>query len=320
MKNRIDHDRLFKELLTTFFVDFIELFLPDVGEYLDAGSLEFLDKEIFTDITEGKRYETDVIVKCRFRTKRELFFLIHTEHQAQREYEFAKRMFRYFSRLTEKYDIPVYPIALFSYEQPRKPEPKQYSVKFPDRVVLEFNYATIQLNRLNWRDYLARENPIASALMSRMGFTKEERVQVKKECLRMIARLRLDPARAKLLSGFVDTYLRLRAEERERLHAEMQKLPPKERKQIMELTTSWKEEGLQQGLQQGLEQGAASIVLRLLQRRLGELKASVIARIEALPLEKLERLSEALLEFNSIKDLNKWLRENAPTRPKRKAQ
>ena len=48
MKN---HDRLFKELLTLFFSDFIELFLPDLASYLDKSSLVFLDKEIFTDVT-----------------------------------------------------------------------------------------------------------------------------------------------------------------------------------------------------------------------------------------------------------------------------
>ncbi len=31
----IDHDRLFKELLTTFFVEFVEAFLPDVHAYLE---------------------------------------------------------------------------------------------------------------------------------------------------------------------------------------------------------------------------------------------------------------------------------------------
>jgi hypothetical protein len=29
----IDHDRLFKELLTTFFWEFIELFLPEITAY-----------------------------------------------------------------------------------------------------------------------------------------------------------------------------------------------------------------------------------------------------------------------------------------------
>ncbi len=47
----MDYDHLFKELLTTFFVEFVQLFLPDVAAYLDSASLEFLDKEIFTDVT-----------------------------------------------------------------------------------------------------------------------------------------------------------------------------------------------------------------------------------------------------------------------------
>lgn len=61
----IDHDRLFKELLTTFFVEFLELFLPEVVTYLQCNSLEFLDKEIFTDVTAGE-YEADLVVKARF--------------------------------------------------------------------------------------------------------------------------------------------------------------------------------------------------------------------------------------------------------------
>jgi hypothetical protein len=63
----IDHDRLFKELLTTFFVEFLELFLPEVAAYIERESLEFLDKELFTDVTAGERYETDLIVKAKFR-------------------------------------------------------------------------------------------------------------------------------------------------------------------------------------------------------------------------------------------------------------
>ncbi len=35
----IDHDRLFKELLSAFFLDFVELFLPEILPYLDTSSL-----------------------------------------------------------------------------------------------------------------------------------------------------------------------------------------------------------------------------------------------------------------------------------------
>jgi hypothetical protein len=39
----MDHDRLFKELLTNFFAEFVELLLPDVAQYMERDSLEFLD-------------------------------------------------------------------------------------------------------------------------------------------------------------------------------------------------------------------------------------------------------------------------------------
>src|SRR5438067_6946098 len=78
---RMDHDRLFKELLQTFFGDFIELFLPEVDAYLDRSTIEFLDKEVFTDVTAGERHEVDLLVKAKFRG-RDVFFLIHVENQS----------------------------------------------------------------------------------------------------------------------------------------------------------------------------------------------------------------------------------------------
>ncbi len=76
-----NHDRLFKELITTFFVEFIELFFPEVRGYLEIASIEFLDKEVFTDVTAGERHEVDIIVKARFRGL-ETYFLILVENQA----------------------------------------------------------------------------------------------------------------------------------------------------------------------------------------------------------------------------------------------
>ncbi|MEH1962492.1 MAG: hypothetical protein V7L05_22100 [Nostoc sp.] len=38
---------------------------------------------------------------------------------------------------------------------------------------------------------------------------REERPQVKAECLRLLTTLKLSPARMQLISGFVDMYLRL---------------------------------------------------------------------------------------------------------------
>ena len=133
----INHDKLFKELLTTFFVEFLELFVPGVARYLDKTSIVFLDKELFAG---EKRREADIVVRTRFKGK-DSFFLIHTEAQAQHQSEFPGRLFRYFAVLHEKFELPVYPIALLSYKSPRKMQRSYYSVRFPDLDVLRFNYA-----------------------------------------------------------------------------------------------------------------------------------------------------------------------------------
>jgi hypothetical protein len=73
-------------------------------------------------------------------------------------------------------------------------------------------------------------------------------------------------------------------------------------------------------LEQGQQKAVAAITLGLLRRQFGELKYSIIARIEALPPKKLEQLCEALPELASVKDLNVWLRGDAPARRKAKAK
>ncbi|MHC5761502.1 hypothetical protein [Nostoc sp.] len=48
-----------------------------------------------------------------------------------------------------------------------------------------------------------------------MNIPTEERPFVKAECLRLLATLKLGPARMQLISGFVDTYLRLDVTEKQ---------------------------------------------------------------------------------------------------------
>ena len=56
---RVSHDMLFKELLSMFFFEFIDLFLPQMGEYLDRSEITFLPQEYFTDNkTGGRRSES----------------------------------------------------------------------------------------------------------------------------------------------------------------------------------------------------------------------------------------------------------------------
>jgi hypothetical protein len=57
--------------------------------------------------------------------------------------------------------------------------------------------------------------------------------------------------------------------------------------------------------------GKQSLVLRLLNRRVGVIEPDTEAKVRVLSLSKLEELGEALLDFSQPSDLNQWLATNA---------
>jgi Domain of unknown function (DUF4351)/Putative transposase, YhgA-like len=298
----IDHDRLFKELLETFFWEFLELFLPEVLEYVSRDSLIFLPQEVFTDVTFGEKKEIDLLAQVKFRGENRVF-LIHIENQSYTQPEFERRMFHYFARLDEKYQLPIYPVVVFSFDEPKRPEKNQYLVNFPDKKVLEFNYVAIQLNRLNWRKFLNKPSPVTAALMAKMEFKPEDRPKVKLECLRMLATLKLDPARIELISGFVDTYLRLNDREEQSLQTELKQAGLVEEEKVMEIVTSW--------MEKGIETGEKGLVIRLLNRCFGSISNDLQQQINGLSIQKIEQLADSLLDFKSETDLINWLNQNS---------
>lgn len=300
----IDHDRLFKELLSTFFLEFLDLFLPEIASTLERDSLRFLPQEYFADLTAGEDKVIDLLAEVK-QAGEEVGFLVHVEAQATPESYFPRRVFFYFARLHQKYLQRVYPIVVFSFDEPYREQPHCYRVEFPGLKVLEFNFTSIQLNRLNWRDYLNQPNPVAAALMAKMRIAPEDRPKVKAECLRLLATLRLDPARMRLISGFVDTYLRLNPQETQVFQAEIGKLETNQQESVMEIVTSW----MERGVERGTEQATRSLVLRQLTRKLGELPEDVRSQLNTLSVAQLELLAEALLEFNSLSDLTAWLQQ-----------
>ena len=298
----INHDQLFKELLTTFFVEFLELFFPEVLEYLDTSSIQFVDKELFTDVSQGKKKILDVVALTKFQGQ-DYSFLIHIEAQASNKTDFNRRMFRYFCSLFLKYNRPIYPIVVFSYDSPLRPDKSNFTIDFPHGQILNFNYQVVQLNRLDWRDFLQQNNPVAAALMSRMKIHKRDRPRVKAECLRLMVSLPLNPAKLQLLGGFIDTYLNLNSQEETAFNSflDTMKLPQKE--QIMQITTSWERKGEQKGRQQG----QSETIIRLLNRKFGSIPSQIVSSIESLDSSSLEVLTEDLLDFQSLDDLTSWL-------------
>jgi hypothetical protein len=175
-------------------------------------------------------------------------------------------------------------------------------VDFPDFKVLEFNYQVVQLNRLNWRDFLNQSNPVASALMAKMSIAEKERAKVKAECLRLLITLKLNPAKMQLISGFIDTYLNLNPVEEIQFQEEISTFSQPVQEGVMQITTSW----MRQGIEQGIER-EKTLILRQLKRKLGEINLSLETKIMQLSIDDVEVLGEALFDFSTVEDLINWL-------------
>jgi len=295
----LDHDRLFKELLTTFFKEFMEAFFPEAYEYLDYSYLEFLPQEIITDVTAGEKNEVDILVKTKLLGE-EGFILIHVEPQAYSERDFNRRMFKYFARLHEKYYHRVLPIAVLAHGA-RKEKPNNYQVTFPFWHVLNFKFMQLHLKGLPWKDYLKFDNPAAAALLSHMDYKKEERRKLKKEFFRMLIRMELDPAKMQLLAGFFDSYLELPPEEELEVEKELKKELSLEEVEVMtEILTSWHKRGRQEGKLEALRK----VVTTLARSKFGELTPSTEEKInQEEDVEKLEEIACKMINLSSEEEL-----------------
>ena len=62
-----------------------------------------------------------------------------------------------------------------------------------------------------------------------------------------------------------------------------------------------------EGRQEGRQEEGVKLILRLLQRRCGELSSPLREQVTRLSSPQLEALGEALLEFGELADLEQWL-------------
>lgn len=257
-------------------------------------------------VTRGEKHEADIVARVAFQGE-DAFFLIHVENQAKAQAEFGQRMFRYWARLYEKHGIPVYPVVIFSFDTPSRKQEDRFAISFPGFTPLQFHYRAIQLNRLRWRAFVDQPNPIASALMAKMQIAERDRPRVKFECLRLLATLKLDRARMQLISGFVDSYLRLTPSETRQFQAQLAATGLQEQEVVMQIVTSGMEEGMAKGRQEGRQEGMESIVERMIRHRFRALPQEMLERIRHLNEEQLGDLGEALFDLDTLEALNAWL-------------
>ena len=86
----------------------------------------------------------------------------------------------------------------------------------------------------------------------------------------------------------------------------LSKKTQEDREFIMRLAPLYQQDR-EQAIQEGVQQEALKLVIRLFQRRFGEIPQNLEETIRKLPVERLEGLGLALLDFNTLTDLDNWL-------------
>ncbi|PDW03175.1 DUF4351 domain-containing protein [Candidatus Viridilinea mediisalina] len=299
---RLDHDGIFKQLLSAFLSEFLELFAPDLLELFDPQAISLLPTESFVNLLDPDRRNADLLVQIKSKASPGAI-LIHLEHQAQHDDILDRRMFRYFARFYDHYDSPICPMVLCSYPSPRRAAAQRHHLSIGKRTILNFEYQVVQLNHLDWRDYLGHANPLATALMARMRIARNERWFVKAAALKQLMGMTLDSEERRMLATFISIYLPLNARETAQFNADVATWQDQNKEPGVEFISEWE----QQGRKEGRKEGRCDLLLYQLEHRFGPVPAALRQQLMAMPSKRLLALSTALFELTSLDAVQTWV-------------
>jgi hypothetical protein len=144
------------------------------------------------------------------------------------------------------------------------------------------------LPALDAEHYVKGDNWLGVALAVLMRIPEERRAWLKAEALRRLVACPENPMRRFLLCEVVQAYLPLEGPQLEEFN---HLLVTEKYAEVLPMATTW------------YEQGQFNLVWKQLEKRFGQLPPRVLARLEALPPERLEELSLALLDARSLDEL-----------------
>ena len=116
-----DFDSPWKDILETYFQPALELCFPRIARQINwSKGVQLLSKEFQKIVRRSElgRRNVDVLVQVWSVAGPEQWVLLHVEVQAQRDPEFPRRMFDYYSRICQRYNRPVASLAILADEHP----------------------------------------------------------------------------------------------------------------------------------------------------------------------------------------------------------
>ena len=214
-EKNIDYDTHWKKVIEEYFQSFVDFFLPDLYPLVNFEiDPVFLDKElheIIAEQTKGSR-KGDQLVKVQLKSGKEQWLLIHIEVQSYPDKNFDLRMFSYYYRIWDRYGIDVIAMAIFTteYQMPVLFEKKLFGTH------LFYKYNHYYIKNQDKDELLQSDNVfglvvLASlyALKSKKKSAQEQRLQFKKELLRLLIQKGFNRLNIEILFIFIHNIMAL---------------------------------------------------------------------------------------------------------------
>lgn len=302
------HDQLAKDLVRTFFRDFLGLAAPEAAGRLRLEEASFVDTQSSTDWPAGRRREMDLLARVPSIAPGQKPVLVHVEVERQARTRMRLRMWLYYMQLRLRHDLLVVPI-LFNLKggTPGVSRPL-LAEGFDDSETARFRFRSFSVSGCRAEEYLERPEPLAWALAALMRPGRWSRAEHRMTCMRRIAAADLSDLQRFLLANCVETYLQLSRQDA----AEYERLAQRaENREAIAMEMTWADKMIHKGLVQGRAEGRAeavenlrAVVLHQLEQRFGPLPERARRRVERLrTLRPLRRIAEQVLVASSLHDL-----------------
>ena len=320
------HDQFFRENFSRpeRLAEFLSLYLPpQLAERLDLTTVEILN-DSFVD-EELKKHQSDLLCRVFFKDGSSIFVYVLIEHKSHPVWWVALQLLRYMVRIWERIPmrkrqkLPVVFPLVFYHGKRRWTIARQFSALFDTAAaelirphLPDFEYFLLDLSA-NSKTEIKGKAELKAALTALHGIFDEAAVdwiveiallmQNHPEQIEMLKKVLIYFAQARDLSP---------ANVRQALQRSVR--DPKRRKEIEmnyveQLREEGRVEGLEKGREEGREEGALRLLFRQLGRRFGTLGVKLQKEISALTLPQIEQLGEAMLDFQTRRELSAWLKQ-----------
>lgn len=303
---RTNYDTPWKLIIEKYFQLLLEFLFPHIANEIDwTKPHQDLDKELLAIQKNAKvgNKISDKLIKVFKKTGEEAWVIVHIEIQGKKEDDFAERLFQYYTRIYNRYQVPLVTLAILT-DDTRSWRPTKFHRELWG-CHLTLTFPIIKLIDYHSRQEILEKskNPIAKVIQAHLTAllskgNRQLKFENKLRLVKNLYSLGYTGDDIRLLYEFIDYEFNLPADLESEFMSEILKF---ENEVNMPYISSAERMGIEKGLLQGLSQGtklASQKMFLLVLRKYftNGIPEHIAKRVEEATPEKLEQWLDQILE------------------------